>query len=97
MWQTASDFLIFLGWASENVGLLIGKVFLPVQYIYTFFKNFIAYALEGPEVPEKIWEFPTEILAVFNAIPYWNTIIFVLILGLSILFIFFILKTFLRT
>lgn len=97
MWQTASDFLIFLGWIFENVGLLIGKVFLPVQYIFTFFKNFGTYALADPETPEPIWEFSNEILMVFDAIPYWSTIIFVLVLGLSILFIFYILRTFLRS
>lgn len=97
MWQTASDFLIFLGWVFENTGLLIGKIFLPVQYIYTFLKNFGASALSNPITPNEIWTFDDEILAVFNAIPYWNTIIFVLVLGISILFIVFILKTFLRS
>lgn len=97
MWQTASDFLIFLGWVFENTGLLIGKIFLPVQYIYTFLKNFGAAALSNPIIPDEIWTFPNEVLMVFDAIPYWNIIIYVLVLGLSILFVFFILKTFLRT
>lgn len=97
MWQTASDFLIFLGWVFENTGILIGKIFLPVQYIYTFLKNFGISALQDPQMPEEIWTFNSEILAVFDAIPYWNIIIYVLVLGLSILFVFFILKTFLRT
>jgi hypothetical protein len=97
MIQTASDFLVYLGWLFENTGILIGKIFLPVQYIYTFLKNFGTSALSNPVIPDEIWTFDNEILGVFAGIPYWNTIIFVLVLGLSILFAVFILKTFLRS
>lgn len=98
MWQTASDFIIFLGWVFENFGILVGKIFLPVQYIFTFLKNFGTYVFSTPIIPdEEIWIFNTGILSIFGSIPYWETIIFVLLLGLSILFIVAILKTFLKS
>jgi len=94
MWQTASDFLIFLGWAFKNSTLILGKVFLPVRYIYTYLREFFTNAFVPPTTPEAIWTFPDEIKAVFNAIPYFNVLMSVMILGISILIIVFILKQF---
>jgi len=96
MWQTASDFLIFLGWAFKNATLILGKVFLPIRYIFTFLKTFFAGALATPTTPETIWTFDTGIKQVFNSIPYFETIISVALIGLCILFVFFILKQFLK-
>lgn len=97
MWQTASDFLVFLGWAWQNSTLILKKIFLPVQYIYTFLKEFFVNAFQPPIPSENIWTFDSQILGLFNAIPYFNVLISALVLGIIVLMIVFILKTFLKT
>lgn len=97
MWQTASDFLVFLGWSFQNLTSILRDVFSPIQYIYTFLKQFFSTAFSTPQTPEEIWAFNSETLAVFDKIPYFNTLISVAILGMAILVIVFILKTFLKT
>ena len=97
MWVIAADFITFLGWFFENLGNLIGYVLAPVKYIFTYVKSFFTTAL-GPPIPvDEIWEFSSEIVGVFNAIPYWSEIVVVLGLGIMIIFSFYIIKQFLRT
>ena len=97
MWVIAADFITFLGWFFENLGNLIGYVLAPVKYIFTYVKSFFATAL-GPPIPaDEIWVFNAEIVAVFNAIPYWSEIVVVLGVALMIIFSFYIIRQFLRT
>lgn len=97
MWQTASDILIFIGWAWQNFLILIGQVFLPVRYIYTFLKQLFASALAAPPEGPDIYHFDAATLSIFDKIPYWNTLIFALVLGITILMVVFALKTFLKS
>lgn len=97
MWQTASDFLIFLGWVWQNTTILLVKIFLPVQYIFTFLKQFFIKAFATPVIPDTIWAFTVQIKGIFNTIPYFNELMSVAIIGITILMIVFILKTFLKT
>ena len=97
MWQIASDFIIFLGWFFENLGELLGSIFTPVKYIFTFVKAFFENAF-SPIIPAgEIWTMPANVLAIFDAIPYWNEIMLVLSVGLMLIFGFFIIKQFLKT
>lgn len=97
MWQTASDFFVFLGWAWQNTTAILGNVFLPVRYIYTFLKQFFTSAFAPPAPPESIWSFGTDTLAIFSTIPYFNVLIYAVVLGITILFVVFLIKTFLAT
>lgn len=97
MWQIASDFITFLGWFFQNLGELIGYIFAPVKYIFTYVKSFFATALAPPIPAEEIWEFNAEIVSVFEAIPYWSEIVVVLGVAIMIIFSFYIIKQFLRT
>lgn len=97
MWQTASDFIIFIGWFFKNLWLLVGYAFQPIQYVFTFIKSYVVSAFAPPIPATEIWAFQPEILAVFNAIPYWNTIIAVIVICLLIIFGTFIVKQFLKT
>lgn len=97
MWQTASDFLIFLGWSWQNITEIIKDIFTPVRYIYTFLQQFVASAFATPPAGPEIWSFSAGIKAVFESIPYFSLLIQALVLGLVILFSIFILKTFLKT
>jgi hypothetical protein len=97
MWQTASDFLVFLGWVFQNISLIVKDAFLPVRYVYTFLQQFFDSAFAPVVSPAPIWQFSDEILALFNAIPYFNVLIISLVLGLTILMAVFTLKTFLKS
>lgn len=97
MWQTASDFIVLIGWLWHNTTILLRSIFLPVQYIYTFLKEFFYTALATPITPDTIWTFDTATKGVFASIPYFGTMMFVAICGITILMIVFILKTFQRS
>lgn len=97
MWQIAADFITFLGWFFENIGVIIQQVFAPVRYIFSFTKNFFINAFAPPESFDEIWVFSDSILGIFNSIPYWQTLIVVLGIGLMIIFGIVILKLFLKT
>lgn len=97
MWQTASDFIIFLGWFFGNASEILIQIFSPIRYIFSFTKNFFASAFATPESYEEIWAFPSGIIGLFNNVPYWETLIGVLAVGLMLIFGIVILKVFLRT
>ena len=97
MWQTASDFIVFVGWLWHNLTTLLRAVFLPVQYIYTFLKEFFYTAFQPPIIPESIWTFDTGTKEVFASIPYFNVLISVAISGIIIVMVVFILKSFQRS
>lgn len=97
MWQTASDFLIFVGWIWENFSLLLGKIFSPIQFIYTFLKEAVSSAFASPEAFALEYTLPEGAVSTVAGIPYFNYLIFALIVGFLILCLMFILKTFLKT
>jgi len=97
MLEVLSDFIVFLGWIWQNTLTIFHGIFLPVRYIYTFLQQFLASAFATPIIPDEIWTFNDNILAVFNAIPYFNILIYSAVLGITILIIVFILKTFLNS
>ena len=97
MWQTASDFIVFIGWLWQNFLIIVGGIFLPVRYIYTFLKEFLSQALAAPPETPAIFNFNSGVLSIFHAIPYWDTLIFSVVVGIEILMIIFLLKTFLQT
>lgn len=94
--HSLSDVFVFGGWFVSVLGNLLTKLWLPVNYIFSFFSAFVERAFATPE-PQNIWSFSTSTKAVFSAIPYWDTTISVL--GVSILIIvgMAIFKQFLKT
>lgn len=96
MWQGISDFIVFLGWLWENIATIFGNVFLPVRYIFSFLQQLVLTAFSTPPELETIWGFSTSTMAIFQAIPYWNIICTSLISAVFLIFILFILKTFLK-
>lgn len=90
MWQTASDFLIFLGWLWQNATAILEKVFLPVSYIFTFLRAFFEGIFTAVPAGDAIYTFDNSIVGVFNTIPYFSTYlsaIFIAITGVMIGFI----------
>jgi len=94
--HSLSDIFIFGGWFFSTLGILLSKLWLPVNFIFNFFSAFVEKAFTTPE-PQNIWVFNSEIMSVFETIPYWNTLTFILGVGILIIVGMAILKQFLRT
>lgn len=80
-----SDFFVFLGWLFSAIKELVFSLILPISYIYSFLNAFISNAIKTPIEPEVNYTFTTSTLAIFNTIPYWETLS--MVLGVSILII----------
>ena len=76
----------------DQLGGLFEICFIPLTWIFNFVNGFFISAFTTPATPEITWVFSDEVLAVFNAIPYWNVLTFSLGAGISILFIVFVFK-----
>lgn len=76
----------------DNLAVLFGILFTPLSWIFNLVKGFFDSAFQ-PAVESTI-SFPwnAEVLALFNAVPYWNVLMFSISAGLSILILDFILK-----
>jgi hypothetical protein len=96
MWQTASDFIVFIGWLWSNLILLAKQVFLPITYIFTYIKTFFVFAFATPETYTPLYTFSANVKSIFASIPYFSTLFSVALLGLTIVMVVFIFKTFLR-
>lgn len=100
MWQTASDFLIFLGWLWQNFSVIVKNLFLPVRYIYTFFKEFWGQATASGGTPYSWGDASSTIpviSGIFNSIPDFKYLIYAGTIGITIIILVFILKTLHKT
>lgn len=97
MWRTASDFFVFLGWAWQNFTIVFGKVFLPVRFIYVFLKEFIANAFLAPVTPTTGSAWDSNVLTIFHSIPYFNELVFGMVVAVVLLMVIFLLKQFIQT
>ena len=91
-----SDIFLFGGWFFSTLSDFFTKLWLPINYIFAFLSGFVDSAFNTPEVQE-IWSFDSEIIAIFETIPYWTTLTMVLGVGVIIIVSVAILKQFLRT
>ena len=86
-----NDLFIFLGWIFSILKELILVFTLPIFFIFNFLKAFTISAFSSPIVAGASYSFDPETMAVFENIPYWNTIIGVLgitaliVIGVAIL------------
>lgn len=89
-----SDFFIFLGWIFSILKELILAFLSPVSYIFNLLKSFTISAFISPQTPPVSYTFSSEIMGVFNTIPYWSVlcsligIAILVILGVIILRLF---------
>lgn len=87
MFQTADDFIIFLGWVFHNTTLLLKQFFLPVRYVFAFLKTAITSAFAVPVEPSQIWGFDAGTLNVIHSFPYFDTLVAGIFIGLGIIFL----------
>lgn len=96
LWHAFNDVITFFGWFFSNLINFFEKFFLLFNYIFQFLKSFFQTAFIDPIAPETIWAFPTGVINIFHAIPYWTTITQVLGIAFLVIFTIFILKNFLH-
>lgn len=87
-----NDTWIFLGWIFSVLAQIVALFLLPLTFIFQFLKGFLSSVFAAPTDFPFTWS--TEVLTVFNAIPYWSTISLVLGIGISIIALFAILNLF---
>jgi len=73
-----NDIFVLFVW----LGIALKSIFLalvnPLIYFFNVLRWFFSSAFGTPETAELTYTFSEEVLGVFNAIPYWNLIGFVL-------------------
>jgi len=83
--HSTSDFFVFISWIFTSIKELISAVLLPISYIVNFLSGFISSATKEPVSPEASYTFSTSTMSIFQSIPYWDTLSY--IIGVSILII----------
>ena len=91
-----NDFFIFLGWIFTMITQLIKTFTLPISYIFNFLKAFTISAFSSPQTADLSYSFSSEIMGVFEAIPYWNVILLVLAVGILVIIGFSIFRLLLK-
>lgn len=76
----------------SNMGALFALLFTPLAGLFNFVKGFFNGIVSTPPATAISWVFPSNIMAVFNAIPYFSVIEYACGAGLSVLFIIFVFK-----
>lgn len=89
-----NDTWVFLGWVFSLISNLISLFLLPLNYVIQFLRGFLVSVFSTPETFSYNWG--EDILAVFNAIPYWSTMSIALGVCIFIFVIFFVLRAFSR-
>lgn len=78
-----NDTWVFLGWIFSIISQLVSLFLLPLTFVFNFLKGFVANVFAPPVSFSYSWS--TEILGVFNHIPYWTEIGVVLGACLSVI------------
>lgn len=91
-----NDVGVFFGWVGSILKEIVMTFVMPMTYIFTFLKSLLSSAFQSPtDFTDYSWD--AGILGVFSTIPYWNTLIVVIGIGISVIVLFFILRTFLKS
>ena len=90
----AFDFFNVLRYVLSNIASFFSILFNPLAWLFNFLKGFFDGISSPPPTTAIAWTFPDNILAVFNAIPYFGTIEYACGAGISILVLIFIFRRF---
>ncbi len=86
------DFFNAMRYVFSNITSLMGVLFVPLSWIFNFLKGFFAGVATPPPTTAINWVFPDNVVAVFNAIPYFSTLTYACGAGISILLLVFIFR-----
>lgn len=87
-----NDIAVFFYWIFSILGDIIGIFLLPLTYIFNFLKSLIQNAFATPDDFSYNWS--TDILSIFEAIPYWTTITSVIGTAIIVFAVFFVIHSF---
>jgi len=74
-----SDFFIFLGWIFAGLRTLFSIFIAPMSFFANFLRNFWGSATQSPvAIADNLNIYSTSTMAIFNAIPAWDTMTYVL-------------------
>lgn len=91
--HTFKDLFIYLPqWILSQLQTFFSNVFTPLSWFFNFLKGFFAGANSTPSIQALVWDLDSSYLSFFNAIPYWNYLMFGIGAGLSILILMFIFR-----
>ena len=90
--HSAFDFFNVLRYVISNLGSLFSYLFTPLTGLFNFAKGFFDGIASTPPATAVSWIFPDNIMAVFNAIPYFSVIEYACGAGISILILIFIFR-----
>ena len=76
----------------SNIAGLFTILFTPLAWLFNFLRGFFDGVSTTPPATEISWVFPANILAIFNAIPYFSLIEYACGAGLAILVLIFIFR-----
>ncbi len=96
MFQSADDFIIFLGWTFHNTTLLLKQFFLPLRYIFAFLKTSTASAFGAPVPPATGGVINPDVLNLIHSFPYFDTLVAGIFISLGIIFLVVFLNLFHR-
>jgi formylmethanofuran dehydrogenase subunit A len=90
----AFDFFNVLRYVLSNIASFFSILFNPLAWLFNLLKGFFDGVSSPPPATAIAWTFPDNIMAVFNAIPYFNLIEYACGAGISILVLVFIFRRF---
>jgi len=88
----AFDFFNVVRYIIENLGSFFTYLFVPLAALFNFVKGFFQGITTPPPATAISWVFPDNIMAVFNAIPYFNLLELAVGAGLAILIVNYIMR-----
>jgi len=91
-----NDLFVFLGWIFTMITQLVRTFTLPISFVFNFLKSFTVSAFSSPQTADLSYSFSSEIMGVFEAIPYWNVILLVLAIGVLVIIGFSIFRLLLK-
>jgi len=86
------DIFYIVQYFFDNIKEIFSILFTPLVWIFDFFKGFFVSAFGTPPAPVSDWAFSNDIMTIFSSIPYFSAFMVCLGIGITILFLVFVLK-----
>jgi len=81
-----NDFFVFMGWLISGIGHIFVIITAPLSYFFTFLKAFWLNASKSPvEIVAALNVSSPSADAIFQFIPYWDTMTYILGVGVLVI------------
>ena len=79
------DGVVFARWVLDSFAQLFNFITAPLSYIFQFLKSFWLNLIKPPvEISSSLTQYATSTNGIFTSIPYWDTMVLILIVGLLV-------------